>query len=310
MELGGRYRFKMKPNQEFHLYHFTDWHLLNKACAEKHIDERVERVRRDPLCGVIGTGDLIEGIDYRDIRWDAEVFPDGIDVRHLDDFARFSMDYLGAKLDPIKSKILGLGLGNHEHVLLSRTRSWHVWYDLLRSLGRTPYRIADETCRAQDLSAKKRYEKLTADVRSARQWAPGCANLGADLGLLDLVFDVKGKGEYVYRVCTHHGYGGARSAGTVINQIVHFLNFADAHITLLGHQHQPGEYTVNTLGADEKLSRLRSHRRLGVVGSTYLATYQNGVSSYAGRKGHRPTLLGNPIISIKPEKGEFSVSWN
>lgn len=251
------------------MFHLTDWHLLHAGCAERMIERHVERIKNDPHAIVVGTGDYLECIGYKDVRFSPREFPTAVRVCDLADYGKFGFDYLYEKLKPIASKIVALGYGNHEKVLMHRTDSGHLWTQFLERLG--------------------------------------VANLGY-CGFLDLRFKV-GKDTHLFRIAAHHGAGAAQSAGGVVNRLKAFMTMFEADIVLTGHLHKRCDMSMSILGADEQLVEPVSSERMGVVGSSYLRTYTSGVHSYGEERGYEPVPLGNPCITIQPETRKLGVDW-
>lgn len=269
MELAGRFVIRCKPESTQHLYHLTDVHLLSAACATSQFEDFLKRIVDDPIAKVVGTGDYIEGIDYKDIRFSPQEFPVTVRVCDLADYGTYSFDLLYKYLQPIAHKILGLGFGNHEEVLLRRTNSWHLWDQLVAKLG--------------------------------------CANLGY-ASFLDLIYRV-GKADHIFRVTTHHGAGWPQKVGGVATRVKDFMDTFETDIFLMGHLHQRLVYHSTILGASPDLTRLCATERLGIVGASYLRTYAKGVSTYAEKRGYKTAPIGNPCVLIQPETRHLGVDW-
>lgn len=269
MELVGRFQYKCAPNSTQHLYQITDVHLLSSGCAQNQFTDFLDRIKNDPHAIVVGTGDYIEGIDYKDIRFSPQEFPVKVRVCDLSDYGKYCFDMLYETFAPIASKIIALGMGNHEEVLLRRTNSWHLWDEFIAKLG--------------------------------------CKNLGYT-GFFDLVFKV-GKREHVFRVAAHHGAGWAQKAGGVTMRLEDFMETFDCDIFLMGHLHKRQVHHITILGADPNLKRLLTAERMGVVGASYLRTYTEGVSGYGEKRGYKTAPIGNPCITIQPETRHLGVDW-
>ena len=269
MERVGRFRFKCKRDSVQHLYQITDVHLLSMACAQNKFEEYIYKIKNDPAAIVIGTGDYIEGIAYNDIRFSPSEVPVKVRVCDLADYGKYSFDMVYDLLKPIASKIVALGFGNHEYVLLDRTKSPHLWKDLVARLG--------------------------------------CKDLQYT-GMLDLIFN-NGHRDHNFRVAAHHGAGWAQKPGGVAIRLEDFMSGIDSDIFLMGHLHKQMYQRLEVVGCDPSMTKIISTHRLGVVGGSFLRTYTEGVSTYAEKRGYKPTPLGNPCITIQPETRQLGVQW-
>jgi hypothetical protein len=243
--------------------------MLSAACAQKRFDEFVDKIKNDKHAIVVGTGDYFEGIHYKDIRFAAIEMPVNVRACDLANYSKYSFDMLYDTLKPIASKILGLGYGNHEQVLLERNDSMHLWKDFLQRLG--------------------------------------CANLGYT-SFLDLIFQV-GKRDHVFRVFTHHGAGFATKAGGVVNRLEDFMTSFDADIYLMGHLHKQEVHPMTVVGVDSSMTKIIASPKLGVIGGSYLRGYTDKLSTYGEKRGYRPVGIGNPCVEIQPETRECGVTW-
>lgn len=90
-----------------------DWHVGALNCHMKGIHKMLKRIREDENCYVILKGDLIEAIAPNDKRF-AHCSTD-VEMRTAQD----QMAFLYESMLPIKDRILGIMLGNHEWKLIN-----------------------------------------------------------------------------------------------------------------------------------------------------------------------------------------------
>lgn len=94
--------------EDFNLYTLSDVHIGSLFCVEHKFKEVIEEIRKDKKALVYLNGDLIQGFiknhknhDYRDL------------VKGLETPIE-QANHLIELLNPIKDKIIGIGMGNHE----------------------------------------------------------------------------------------------------------------------------------------------------------------------------------------------------
>lgn len=168
-------------------------------------------------------------------------------------------------LQPYKSRIIGFMRGNHEDQVLK-----HASTDITARLSR---RLETE-------------------------------DLGFS-GLLRLKFREKIKNKRSFRSRTvivyyHHGWGGgSRTQGADLTKFSHIVKHWEADLFLFGHVHKKQSDYIARLGlCGEKII---SKPIPIVICGTYLKTYlKSKYPTYSEVSGYPPTVMGSPVISIKP----------
>jgi hypothetical protein len=128
--------------------------------------------------------------------------------------------------------------------------------------------------------------------------------------LMRLVFGDRHGHKLAWKIFAHHGIGSGQSVGSPLLKLEKVLEWAEADLYLMGHQHKrvaghvPRFYL--TEAADPELI---TRERLLVGTGSYLKGYMKGSIS-RGRPGGtyveqammRPVSLGSPIIECIPER--------
>jgi len=125
--------------------------------------------------------------------------------------------------------------------------------------------------------------------------------------------DIGKRGErHNLNILAHHGWTNARTDGYKIKVIQDMKQiFPDCHIYLMGHVHRLGEaLPTSHLWVDNKY-RIREFVQRYFFTGSYVKNYEAGdardedifpFSNYAARKGYPPTMLGSPVIRVKPNR--------
>jgi len=114
-----------------------------------------------------------------------------------------------------------------------------------------------------------------------------------------------------FDVYCHHGWTGARTKGGKIKRIQDLEDiypFADLY--LMFHIHDIGivDRKAN-LYVDEE-EEIRDKLSWFVMGGSFLRGYVKDQVSYVEERTYRPSLLGSPVLTIKPKKGKGTVSFD
>jgi len=125
----------------------------------------------------------------------------------------------------------------------------------------------------------------------------------------------------IFDIYAHHGWAGGRSAGYQV-QTIHSLKtiFPQAHMYLMGHNHQLGEALPRThLYVDKRTNKIREQSQYFFFTGSYIKGHEQGLGSYVEARAYPPTMIGSPIIEVKPNrvdggqdsrKPQFSVRYN
>jgi len=104
----------------------------------------------------------------------------------------------------------------------------------------------------------------------------------------------------IFNIYAHHGSTGARSDPWKVRVIQDMANhFPNLNLYLMGHVHKRGEAPPQVQLYVDKGLRIREREQRFVFTGSYLKSYEEGTSTYASRKGYKPSSLGSPIIEIK-----------
>lgn len=92
-------------HSEMHLYGMSDWHLGDRNCEVDKIKEVIEEIKNDPLAKVLLLGDLLNCATKSSVG--KAVYDE---LMSTEDQWALALDLL----TPIKDKIIGMLIGNHE----------------------------------------------------------------------------------------------------------------------------------------------------------------------------------------------------
>lgn len=121
-------------------------------------------------------------------------------------------------------------------------------------------------------------------------------------------FERMGKDRRVFEVYAHHGWAGGRTAGYQVKTIHDLKNiFSDAHMYLMGHNHQLGEAQPKThLYVDKRTKQIREYTQHFFFTGSYIKGYEKGRGSYVEARAYPPTMIGSPIIEVQPNRNRPS----
>ena len=267
---------------KFHLYYLTDLHIGAKACDERLLRQTIQTIANDPFAYWIGGGDYIDAIARKgDKRYQESTLAPWL--RGQDDTIGQQRDYVVEILKPIARKCLGLVCGNHEYAAL-KYYDRNIYWEFVRRMA--------------DLADKE----------------PGALALGVQ-GFLVIRFrrgtKKKFGGSKRMIVYCHHGYGGGRLPGGHALALGRVLGDYSCHLALLGHRHV--QHAISKVVAGPGSTGAKMITRYGVFCGSYLNTYVHTstkkcpVDTYPEHKGLPPSLLGTPLITIRPDKMRIAV---
>lgn len=259
------------------LYTIGDVHIGKVNCCERAVRRMVDRIKNDPNAVWVGGGDLIEAIKPSDAkRWDTSGIADWMFTgsvasvkERLRDVCKSQIDRIGAMLDPIADKCIGLIEGNHEQACRHYSNS----------------DVHGELCRGW------KTEDLT------------------DCAFLEFLFKREagkaiGIGKRITCFVTH-GHGGGRSPGAEPNHLTRLLLDKSCEIAARGHSHT---YFVLPPIA-RVYAKEHTHKTDGRLGQkmlrafnwgTYLLSYPEGPSTYESRAGFQARPLMTACAEIAP----------
>ena len=113
-----------------------------------------------------------------------------------------------------------------------------------------------------------------------------------------------------YDLFCHHGHGGGKSTGVVVNKIQEFARSYDADIYCMGHSHKKsgiieGRWRINSRRSPDNKFGFSEHKVAFVNTGTFMDSFRPGIpSTYAERKGLPPTVKGVVKIMLN-NKGDI-----
>jgi len=282
MEAGGkRYIVHKSRSDEFKVWNLSDLHLLSSSCAEKELRRDIKMIADDPQSYWFGGGDYVDYIGYDDgKRFDTDCVAASLSIRDLGVLGKHSVETVRDWLAPIKSKCLGLLLGNHEKQYQKRHQQeyLHAWLCTELGVANLGYSAFVDVVFVRESKAKK-----TGLVLDAAAIERNNCNASS------------------FRFFLHHGAGYAQTPGGKLNRLIQFMNAFEADIYMVGHVHDKTGRAHPVLSADQYCAKLTQRLRVGVISGSYLKTYQQGVTSYGEQRGYAPTQIGASWISITPD---------
>lgn len=124
-------------DQTVRLHATGDWHVGESGCAEERLRRSILSIADDPSSVVFLMGDLGGFITPMDRRWDPESVAEGLSIHDLSDWGGVLSRRIVDISAPVRGRILGSLLGNHEEVYNKRN-SCQVHKDIAAGLGCRP----------------------------------------------------------------------------------------------------------------------------------------------------------------------------
>jgi len=204
-----------------------------------------------------GGGDLVDSICVKDFRYQKsnDAMPGNANIDE-------QVDYAEQLLEPIKDKIIGLGMGNHEWTILDRSGS----------------NLTNRLCRRLD-----------------------CKNIGYD-GMIRLRLRENGMRVRTVTIRWHHGWGGStRTEGGSLTKYGKDLANFDADLFCFGHDHQKWAKQTCRLGyvGDSIVAKDQWLMDCGTFQRTFS---KDENPPWSERMGFKPTVIGGVTINIKPNR--------
>ena len=230
-----------------------DIHLGNTYCDKRKLGMYLSE--SDESTYFLGIGDLLDNIVVTDPRY----------TKHVDDTPSGTIiddqiETMAEILLPYKDKILGLGRGNHEDVIIKKC-------------GTDPI--------------KRLCKKLE------------CSYLGLS-GLVRLNLTENGNRGRNIIIRYHHGWGGgSRTQGADLTKFSKDMMYWDADIYLYGHVHRKQSDRIPRLGliGDKLVSK---PKLLGICGTFLRTYTDTTDSTYSELKGYPPVEIGGITVNLKP----------
>jgi len=235
----------------------SDVHYGNPLFSMKHFLETIKFIKDTPNAYTMCNGDLCE----------SSLRTSKGQIYHQVGSPEKQRDDMTEMLDPIKDKILGMTIGNHE-LRIKNEVGIDICKDIAKALG-VPYR-------AEGIILKisfGNYNNFT-----------------------------KGK-PYVYWGYASHGYGGARTAAAKAVKVERSSAFIHADFYLMSHDHVVNAAPVVYLMPDPRthvdprsgftIGKVTAHRKMLIKTNAYLKW-----GGYAEMGGFPPTDLVCPIVKL------------
>ena len=260
------FNIKHKKNDRITIIPIGDLHLGSICCDKQAFEEMLDYIHTTDNTYTLLMGDLMDAIVHTDTRrYDiSTIDPDLLTPED-------QIEYLIEKLKPLadKGKIIGMLEGNHEHEL--KKRSYIPVCKRISEAINIPF-----------------FGYQTVIRLNFRRQSPG------------MIKDVV----WTNTLYAHHGCGGGRRTGSIVNKVTDFMSQWDCDIYLMGHVHRKVAHTETMLTVPKrgKLRIEESRKLFGVIG-TFLKSYTDDESStYIERAGYPPVTIGTIRLEFFPDK--------
>jgi len=132
-----------------------------------------------------------------------------------------------------------------------------------------------------------------------------------DMAYIKLVFERYRSAErFQVIILATHGSGGAITKGAKMNRLQRLMDNFEADIVFHAHMHDIITDTKPYMTLNAK-GEIKQKVRVGAVTGCWFRTYTQGVpSSYGEKKNYPPTMLGCPVVNIRPHLREIEVQGN
>lgn len=241
---------------EAHIYPLSDWHIGDPNSNQTRIDEVVKAVKDDPYGLAILCGDLCNTA--------VKTSPSDIFAETASPMNQCIM--LVDILQPIKEKLCGAVLGNHELRVL-KNDGFDPMRMVCRELG-----IEDKYCPDGELIF----------------FTFGCKHVGE-------------RGSHhgtkpqpmTYTCSVYHGHGGGRREGGKVNSLADMSGVVDADLYIAGHTHMPFVMKENYFRTNMGNHSATCIERMFVNASALL-----DYGGYGQAQGYKPASTSVPVITL------------
>lgn len=188
---------------------------------------------------------------------------------------------------PMRKKILGAAIGNHEDNYMRRQEQQQLYQWLTTELG----------CKFLGYSA-------LIDICFVRYKAFKTPRILTD----EEVKKVHGHADKKkFRFFLHHGAGNATTEGGKLNSLIRFVDRFEADCYFLAHVHDQIGKPIIKIGANETCTKLIQKEVKGLITGSYMKTYEQGCTNYGEKKGYKPVPIGARFVKINPSTREMRV---
>lgn len=263
VEISGRQKISLIP--------LGDFHIGSKACDMDKLRALIKWIESTPHTYILGMGDYMDCINLSDARFDMSQIP--APYREKKDFlsrlAQYQVEDAIDLLRPVKDRIIGLGIGNHE---LAMKKAYH--YDPMYDLcGKLDAHYLGWT------SITRLNIKRGRAINTIRIFAE------------------------------HSNFGGRKKGGKVNRLEDRANDFeADIYLMGHSHDKLATTKTLLTVPSRGKL-KLREKKRAFAICPSFFNAYMIGEITYAEVKGYSPTTTGvvRIDIEIKDDRVDYHV---
>lgn len=242
-----------KSLKEIEILIFADEHIGDPRCDKKYLEERIKYVQEHDNAYCILGGDLMDNATKTSI---GDTYSQTLSPME-------QIDEISNLFKPIKKKILGCVIGNHEF---------------------------------------RTYKKEGIDIMRCVCDRLGIVNRYSDTGaLLFIRFGDAGGNEHHRRICytlyMTHGAGGGRKEGAKAIRLADMAGIVDADIYCHHHTHLPMIFKQDYFRTNLTSSTVSEVTKLFVNGSANL-----GYGGYGEAQGYKPAALDKPKIILSGTK--------
>jgi UDP-2,3-diacylglucosamine pyrophosphatase LpxH len=252
-----------------HLCFFGDVHMGAKGCDEERFRGVIERIAKDPRALAFDMGDSCDFIDAADKRWSPRDVASWVTVADLDDFGTTMAARYSEMVSPLRGKLVGRVLGNHE---------------------------------------EKYIKGKGQDVHGLIASNLGCLEL-AYLNDCDILFRTASDEKRRLTIEVTHGKSAASTRAGRLNSLRKVMHDTTARLVVMGHVHAKDSEEWLRRDMSEFSRDLALRSQLGVLSGTFLQTYHAGRGGYGERALYSPASLGAACIEVRPRHMELSVHW-
>jgi len=272
-----------KEDAEFHIYDVADIHWLNRGVSKKHLKRDIATIKKYKYAIYYVGGDYADWIFPSDPRFDPAAFDTEIKVNDLNQLASLVAQAIIQIFEPIKTKCLGMLIGNHEHKALTHRSEMYVHNHICNALGVPNMRFSGWTdlyfvhepgfdgC--EITPSNQPPEKFTARLRCF----------------------------------IHHGAGAANTAGGKINRLKSLVDMVEADLVMMAHVHEQFAKAFLRLQPNESCTQIGQKVTMGLITGSYLTTYPPGFTSYGEVKAYQPATIGATRARYIPVERSLTV---
>ena len=237
-------------------------HIGHRACREDDIRAMVRYIEAAPNRRLILLGDVTDSINVSDPRFNPQEIAPWIATEDLSDRLILEAERAVDILKPIRDRIDGLVIGNHEN-------------------------------------KPKRNHQL--DVHRILKQGLDVDAMGM-IGFLQYTFVGRDRGESAPIVFyLEHGSGGASTVGNVLNKMVkRAKDFPGADVVAGAHHHRNGATTAETVLYDPKERKIVHKPTLCVTVGTFLRYHLPNQTSYGEMFNMDPHGIGPGNVVLAP----------